>query len=252
MKSFPVDFVICGAQKSGTTALSQFLRQHPQVCLCKTKEGHFFDDDERFERGAAKLRDYHKLFDVRPEHRAIGEPTPIYMYWHPCLARIWQYNPGMKLIALLRNPVDRAYSHWQMEHGRGLDPLDFSTAIRTEESRCRVALPRQHRVFSYISRGFYTEQLRRMHQFFPPAQCLILRNEQLEEDHAGTLKTVFRFLGVDPDVAVPQERVFAQDYPPMADADRNYLARIFHHEIKQLELMLGWDLSTWLDGRERP
>lgn len=246
MATFPVNFVICGAQKSGTTALTRFLRQHPQVCICRTKEGHFFDDDARFERGKVDLRDYHKLFSIGPQHRVIGEPTPIYMYWQPCMERLWRYNPRLRLIALLRNPIDRAYSQWQMEHGRGDDPLDFSAAIRTEGARCRVALPKQHRNFSYLSRGFYSVQLRRMNQFFPREQCLILRNEQLDEDHAGTLATVLRFLQVDPDVVIPKERVFTRDYAPMSAADRDYLRQIFRFEIKQLECMLQWDLAAWL------
>jgi hypothetical protein len=70
------------------------------------------------------------------------------MYWYDAPRRIWQYNPDMRIVILLRNPVDRAYSHWNMERERGAEPLEFRQAIATEADRCRAALPAQHRVFS--------------------------------------------------------------------------------------------------------
>ena len=72
----------------------------------------------------------------------------------------------MRLIVILRNPIERAYSHWAMEHRRGNDPLPFNLALEQEDARCREALPLQHRVFSYVDRGFYSAQLRRLWRFF--------------------------------------------------------------------------------------
>ena len=85
----------------------------------------------------------------------------------------------MRLIVILRNPIERAYSHWAMEHRRGNDPLPFALALEQEEARCREALPLQHRVFSYVDRGFYSAQLRRLWRFFGREQVLVLRQEEL-------------------------------------------------------------------------
>ena len=88
----------------------------------------------------------------------------------------------MRLIVMLRNPIERAYSHWAMEHRRGNDPLPFASALEQEEARCRGALPLQHRVFSYVDRGFYSAQLRRLWRFFGRDQVLVLRQEELRLD----------------------------------------------------------------------
>ena len=85
----------------------------------------------------------------------------------------------MRLIVILRNPIERAYSHWAMEHQRGDDPLPFALALEQEEARCREALPFQHRVFSYVDRGFYSAQLRRLWRFFGREQVLVLTQEEL-------------------------------------------------------------------------
>jgi len=157
-----VNFLICGVQKGGTTAMYNYLSGHPEVFLVKRKEAHFFDFERFFQTAQIDYSIYHSLFNPTPQQRVLGESTPIYMYWHEAPKRIWQYNPDMKLIAVLRNPIDRAYSHWNMEYDRKTDSLPFWEALQSEAQRCREALPYQHRVYSYVDRGFYTEQLRRL------------------------------------------------------------------------------------------
>ena len=115
------------------------------------KELHFFDREE-------EDRDYkkysRKFRPPKPKQRVIGEASPIYMYWETAPYRIWKYNPKMKWILVLRNPVERAFSAWNMETKRGKEKLSFAEAIEKEPERCREALPLQHRVYSYIDRGF--------------------------------------------------------------------------------------------------
>src|SRR4051795_9448938 len=116
-----INFVIGGTQKGGTSALDAFLRQHPQICMPESrKELHFFDREENFAR-PPKYRKYHANFRPGPGHRVTGEATPIYMYWDAAPARIWSYNPAMKWILVLRNPVERAFSAWNMETKRGAE-----------------------------------------------------------------------------------------------------------------------------------
>src|SRR6266705_6230433 len=99
-----VDFVIGGTQKGGTSALDSFLRQHPEICMPKTKkELHYFDREQNFEK-RPNYEKYHAQFKPAPRHRMTGEATPIYMYWNAAPHRIWTYNPQMKWILALRNP----------------------------------------------------------------------------------------------------------------------------------------------------
>ncbi|MEZ4606416.1 MAG: sulfotransferase domain-containing protein [Deinococcales bacterium] len=113
-----VYFIICGTQKGGTTALDSYLRQHPHICMGKRKELHFFDQEKNFQSDICDYTSYHKLFQVTSQRQILGEATPIYMYWRAAPQRMWGYNPKLKLIVILRNPIERAYSHWNMERSR--------------------------------------------------------------------------------------------------------------------------------------
>lgn len=210
-----------------------------------TKEIHFFDQEKNLSRPLS-YRKYHENFQPRPEHIAIGEATPIYMYWESAPYRIWSYNPKMKWLLVLRNPVERAFSAWNMEKERGEEPLSFAEAIAQEAVRCRKALPLQHRIFSYIDRGFYAHQVRRLFNIFGTAQCLILLNEDLKTNHSETMRKVFDFLGVDAAFVPPAAKVFEQNYKqPLKREFSEKLAEIFYFDIKELERLIGRNLSQW-------
>ena len=95
--------------------------------------------------------------------------------------------PNMKIILVLRNPIQRAYSHWNMNRATNLDPLPFLEAVRAERVRSRRRLPLQDRDYSYVDRGFYSEQLRRIWRYFPTEQTLVLKTEHLKQRPAETL-----------------------------------------------------------------
>src|SRR6266850_5525205 len=239
-----VDFVIGGTQKGGTSALDSFLRQHPQICMPTTKkELHFFDREEE----NRDYKKYHRNFKPKKkQHRVIGEASPIYMYWETAPYRIWKYNPKMKWILALRDPVERAFSAWNMETKRGKEKLSFAEAIEKESERCREALPLQHRVYSYVDRGFYAHQVRRLFNIFGTGSCLVLLSEELRNEHQKTLRRVFEFLGVDSSFVPPEASVFEQEYSIKIDNQlRSRLIDTFQFEIKELERMLGRDLSAW-------
>jgi hypothetical protein len=191
-----IDFLICGTQKGGTTSLYAYLKKHPEICMADYKEIHFFDTEKYFQYRYPDYRIYHECFHPSPRHLLLGEATPAYMYWYSAPRRIWEYNPNMKLILLLRNPIERAYSHWNMQRERGYDELSFLEAIKAEETRRRDALPYQNRRFSYLDRGFYSEQIKRLQTFFPEKQIKIFKSESLRQDPQRVLEEIYRYLGV--------------------------------------------------------
>ena len=244
-----VDFLIAGVQKGGTSALDAHLRKHPEICLASGKEVHFFDSEGRFPVGPSDdYADYHAIFKPGPATKITGEATPIYMYWKSAPGRIRAYNPEMKILIVLRNPIERAFSHWNMERERGTDKLSFWEALQNEEVRCRTALPLQHTVYSYVDRGFYMTQLRRIWDHFPQDQVLILRNETLRQHPGPTLDQVCQFLGVARFREVRRRDVYSIPYEaPMSRRERDFLRRSYQGEIHELEKVLGWDCSDWLE-----
>ena len=169
------------------------------------------------------------------------------MYWNKSPKRIFEYNPEMKIILILRNPIDRAYSHWNMERSRNADNLPFRDAIDTESERCREALPDQHRVYSYIDRGHYLEQLRRIWTYFPKERVLILKNENLKQNPNGVLNQVSVFLGITQFKNIENKNVHSRPYVfRMTTEERDVLKAVFEPEIKELEEELQWDCSDWL------
>ena len=206
------------------------------------KELHFFDRAEENH----DYKKYHANFKPTPQHRVLGEASPIYMYWETAPYRIWKYNPNMKWILALRNPVERAFSAWNMETKRGKEKLPFAEAIEKESERCREALPLQHRVYSYVDRGFYAHQVRRLFNIFGRDNVLILLNEELRNDHKKTLRRVFEFLAVDPSFVPREASVFEQEYSIQIDNQlRARLIDTFYFDIKELEKLIGRDLAKW-------
>jgi hypothetical protein len=240
-----LDFIIAGTQKGGTTALFAYLQSHPEICMAKVKETHFFDRDANFKKRRVTYADLHKHFTPR-RGQLLGEATPITMYWEAAPRRVWEYNPRMKVICILRDPIDRAFSQWTMYCQLGMEKLSFADALDREAERCRAALPLQHRVYSYTDRGFYCEQIRRLWRFFPREQTFFLKTEDLRTRHEETLNHLFDFLGVRRQPVEPQVVDTSPSSSTMDVADRARLAELYEHEVRQLERLLDWDCRDWL------
>ena len=240
-----LDFIVAGAQKSGTTALYYFLRKHPQILLPDRQEMHFFDD-EQFFSGPVDYELLHRHFRPIGRSMVAGEVTPSYLYWKPAMERIRNYNPQIKIVVLLRNPVDRAFAHWNMQRFKDREPLDFLDAVKAESKRIADLPPAESRRFAYVDRGFYSDQIERVFQFFPRDQVKIVRFEDFHDRKQETLNGIFEFLGVKPlrrvkdkdRNVVPYERAMRPD-------ERKHLSGVFAAEIIKLEQLLGWDLAEW-------
>jgi hypothetical protein len=157
--------MIVGAQKSGTTTFHQILSKHPDICLPECKETYFFVVDEYFAKG---LDFYLEHFSKCNGKKIRGEVCPAYMYWDYVPERIKNVlGTNMKLIFILRNPVDRAYSHYLMNfHKRGIEKEPFIHALNLEPQRISKSWNDRH-LYSYMDRGFYAKQISRYLEFFP-------------------------------------------------------------------------------------
>jgi len=243
-----VDFIVAGAQKSGTTALDLYLRKHPELCLpWEKKELHFFDRDRYFVAQPVDYTPYHGFFRPQPRHRLLGEATPDYLYWPSAPERMARYNPAMKLILLLRNPVTRAFSQWNMARHKGRDPLPFLDALNAEEERAGSMPPELAKRLAYVRRGLYAQQLKQVWRYFPRGQTIAFKTEELLASPAMVLARIVDFLGIAPFPAIAGRTVHAYGYErAMTEEERQYLIAIFEPEIRELERLLGWDCSAWL------
>ncbi len=241
-----VSFLVIGAQKAGTTVLDHYLRQHPDIGMADVKEVHYFDDEIVFEWPEGDSAAYESRF---PGTKALhGESTPIYLWWKPACQRIHRYNPDMKLIAILRDPVDRAFSHWNMEFNRGDEHRDFRSAVQAELEQRTTDPDRQHRVFSYLSRGFYTEQIERFQRTFDPQQLLCVKYEDLRDDPEPQLTRIFDHIGASRAAyRFAPMQLNPGNYSTSLDAGtKRELKHLFADDIRRAEKLLAQDLGAWL------
>jgi hypothetical protein len=214
--------------------------------LPEKKELHFFDDDERFAHGVPDYEILHRRFAPARPGAIAGENTPNYLYWPTAMPRIHAYNPAIKLITILRNPIERAFSQWNMQRARGIEPLDFIPALQEEAKRLRELPPTEARRFAYLDRGRYASQLARVFRLFPKEQTLVLKYESFRARQREDLSDIFRFLGVK--VPIRFRSVEAHHIPyarPLRLEERAFVSELMRDENAQLEQLLGWDCADW-------
>ena len=176
----------------------------------------------------------------------LGEATPIISWWSGALERVWVYNPDIQIIVILRDPVERAWSHYRMDCRLGRETLPYPIAIRQERERARRALPNQDRERSYLARSYYAPQIRELRRLFPDDQLLFLRSEDLAADPQRELATVCQFMGLPArkfDVSTQYNA--APEADRMSSDDRDYLRRVFAHDAAETRALLGWDQGAW-------
>ena len=240
-----LDFILAGAQKSGTTALHYFLSKHPKITMGDQQEIHFFDNDALF-ASDVDYGELHKHYPPLALSSIAGDCTPSYIYHEPAAGRIWKYNPGIKLLILLRNPVDRAFAHWNMQRFRGREPLDFFDAVREEKTRIAGAPPAEARRFAYVDRGFYGQQLERLFKFFRREQIKVIKFEEFRDRQRETLTSIFSFLGLEPLRSVrSKDRNIVPYERAMNWEEKVFLHNLFEEDIAKVEQLLGWDCSDW-------
>jgi|SRR5215210_1688650 len=239
------NFLIIGAMKSGTTALYYYLEQHPQIYMSPVKEPNFFcveGQENPDPKSTSDSETYRRLFKSASGERALGEASHCYLYKAEAIERIKYYVPEAKFIAILRNPVDRAYAHFLHMVRNGTEPFaDFTQALQEDESGSH----RNRTPQDYIGRGFYYVQLKRYFDNFPPDRIKIYLYDDLNSTPIDTLQDAFRFLGVDdsfvPDVSVKHN---VSGYPKSRVLDKLLTLGPVTHALKlYLPAELRWRLS---------
>jgi hypothetical protein len=247
LSSIHVNLFVLGAQKAGTSWLWDALNAKPAIQGARVKECHFFDQDAPFDGNQVAYDGYHALFDSAPPDEASQyylDATPSYLFEPDVPARIAAYNPDAKLIACLRNPTTRAYSHWIMNVLRGIETEDFRAAMSRDMSGLSAgdALDRR---FAYVFRGLYAEQIQRYLTHFPAQHLLCLKHEDLRQNSGHALRQIAAFLQCDAALTPPPRDTFALSYPPLARADHTWLSAYFEQANADLSALLGWDLADW-------
>jgi len=271
-------FLICGAHKAGTTALYKFLARHPDVLMSEPKETGFFH--EHYDKGWEWFASHFRGYD---EHAAVGEASSMTMASAKAPGRIAERLPEVKLLFLLRNPIERAYSHYHyhLYTGKAATPASFSEVIRDEENPFRNEIVRL---------GRYDRQIPQFDEHFSRNQMKIILQEDLREETESVVRDVCRFIGIEPTftpsakthnatknpvlpglyywvrrawqpVKSIGESVFpkgvdvlrqgarqlltTRDRPEMAIEDRAYLLRVYEDTISWTEQRLGRTLPHW-------
>src|SRR5579863_163895 len=236
------DFVIIGAAKAGTTSLYGWLRRHPDIAPASQKEVHFFD--YHYFRGTNWYRSHFPRAAERAAFTAehgypfvTGEASPSYISHHWVPERLATLLPQAKLLVALRNPVDRAYSQYQMSCRENEETLDFASAVAAEEERlaperARLAADRRYNswpigCWSYLMRGRYAEQLDRWLTLFPREQFHFLSLEELSRDPQAVLDGVHSFLGVRPHSYPDLKPLHTAAYSELDPAVRAQLTEYF-------------------------
>ena len=267
------NFLIVGVQKGGTTSLAIHLRSHPQAFVPEKKELRFFD--MHYGKG---LEWYQEQFRDAGEAIAVGEATPNYMFDETVRGRMASVLPEARLIAILRDPVARAYSHYWHNRRRGLEPLGFSDALDAEGERRAEGDLRTRLRYAYVERGRYFKQLKALARLYPREALHIVILDDFKEAPTEIYQGVLRFLGLNEsilpqDLGVPQNAFYGfrsqrlrhlgrrlperlgnlvarvnrrpGPYPPMDAFDRKRLGEVYSDDNAKLASWLGRSLEKW-------
>lgn len=193
--SSEVDFLIIGAQKSGTTSLFKYLTRHPQIYMPPEKEVEFFHEDKKFAKG--KEWYFQNYFGKANASMVKGEASTHYMMYSCVPERIHSVAPHAKLIALLRNPIDRAYSHYRMAVRRGVEGRSFEDSIVEDIDRVKMSDKDVDHNHDYVFFGEYGRILRNYLNRFDKSQIKVVFTEDMLRQPTHVIQTIYRFLDVN-------------------------------------------------------
>jgi hypothetical protein len=262
------NFIIAGAARSGTTSLYYYLKRHNDIFMSPHNEIRFFDRIENYEKGPGW---YEKHFEGYTGEKAIGEKSAAYLHYECVPGKIAELIPDVKLLFILRNPVDRAYSHYWHRINLLNEYRSFEDVVKSDSD--------------IVSMGLYHKQIENYLNYFSKEQILFLLYDDLLDNSVSVLKTIYRFLKVDENfvpsnigkiknpagkssIFIPQKQLSrlkqkarlpkfvkniisslgktpSKKYPSMKYETRKYLIDFYHKENIKLSKLLDRDLSNW-------
>ncbi|WP_170376767.1 sulfotransferase domain-containing protein [Ruegeria atlantica] len=245
------DFLILGAARAGTTALYSHLRQNPSIFMPSAKEPNFFAFEgealnfsgpgaDYVNNSVTQIADYHSLFSDAPVGAVCGEASPLYLYAPKAPERIHQRIPRVRMVVILRNPIDQALSHYLYAVKQRIEPLeDFSTALDAEDERLAAGW---QPLFGYSRFPLYAQQLSRYFKLFDRNQFLIRTYEEFQDAPKDVIDSITSFIGADtsfqPDLSsrvnaggVPRSRLF-QDFLMKPNPITGMIARVMSQELR--------------------
>lgn len=311
------NFFVVGAAKSGTTSLYEYLKLHPEVYMAPIKETHHFStdiDSSRFRANYGRslnkdlskflegdmregifhafVKDWNEyvlLFKNVMNEKAIGEVTNSYLFSEVAAKNIKEKFPGAKIIMMLRNPVDRAFSHYLMDLRIGYETEDFMSALKKDIARD----PKGWGISNmYLEIGQYSNQVKRFMQIFPKEQLRIYLFDDFIKNPEATMKDMFRFLGVTENTEIdfgkkynpsfiPKNKFISKlntqkrikdwlkgvlpksvkskfkktlytdkNLPKIKPEERKFLQDIFREDVTRLSELIHRDLSLWTENRK--
>jgi len=286
-----VDFFIVGAPKAGTTSLYHYLNEHPQIEMSLQKEPDYFSDKEIQIQGLYYSKNridtvekYNGLFNTQKKDVIFGEGSVSYLFYPTVAQDIKVYNPMAKIIIMLRNPIERAFSHYLMDYRLGLVSDSFEDIINKKSKHKNAHLFYQQ----YIKVGEYAAQLKRYCDIFDKKNILLIDYENFKSDVTGTMNSVYSFLNISAEFSVdinkkhntftmPKNKLirfvysfviirnilsfifpkniikavrlilFTKDKKPkLLEETRNQLKHYFSNDVRLLGNLIGKDYSKWI------
>ncbi len=286
-----VDFFIVGAPKAGTTSLYHYLNEHPQIEMSLQKEPDYFSDAAIQKQGIYYGKNridteekYNTLFNTQKKDVIFGEGSVSYLFYPNVAQDIKAYNPIAKIIIMLRNPIDRAFSHYLMDYRLGLVSDSFEDIINKKSKHKNAHLFYQQ----YIKVGEYATQLKRYFDVFDKENILLIDYEDFKSDVVGTVDLVYSFLNVSAEFVadvnkkhntftMPKNKLIRFMYsfvvirnilsfifpksmvkavrlilfrknkkPKLLEETRNQLKHYFSNDVRLLESIIGKDYSKWI------
>lgn len=265
-------FFILGAARCGTASLFDTLRQHPDICVSAVKEPPFFQFE--YERGMGYYRATY--FSDYREQPAVGEAAHRNLYLPYVADRIFREAPDAKLIVMVRNPVERAFSHYWYQFNRGKEPLGFEEAIEHDLERISAGVSfateeeyrhylrslgnpeGEHCIRTYVDSGYFARQIERYSQRFGTEQIKIVKLERYKNDEQAVLTEILSFLGVAPDVALGPPRTRNPSRSRKAQAALDFLLtrvpfrKHVPHRIKAMVIPAVERIDRLSGGRSVP
>ena len=254
------DFLIIGGQKCGTFSLFKYLTSHPNVFSPSIRDIYFFDVNSNYYKGKNFYRKFfptifQKTYCIKLKKTKFftGEATPTYIFHPHAPKRIFETIPSVKLIALLRNPIDRAYSHYQMSYRRGREKQNFESAIKFEKENFKEEFQKmldnedyynfEFRNRAYLERSIYVDQLKLWYEIFPKEQILVLKAEDLFQKSQEIYNKTLSFFDLPSYKLTEFKKFNASDYKGLDNKLRNELSEFFKPHNERLYKFLGRDFG---------